>query len=127
MSRDLPRVRRLRVSHLVLFLSLICIGAMSSANVSNQGTFTLPGAIERKLKSGPPPEYPALARRLNISGVAKVVATVSPKGSVIQVRELGGNPILVDALMRAVQTWTYEPSSDLSTIEVKFEFKKSSD
>jgi len=110
-----------------LFLSLICIGAMSSANVSNQGTFTLPGAIERKLKSGPPPEYPALARRLNISGVAKVVATVSPKGSVIQVRELGGNPILVDALMRAVQTWTYEPSSDLSTIEVKFEFKKSSD
>ena len=87
----------------------------------------LPGAIERKLKSGPPPEYPALARQLNIFGVARVTATVNPKGSVIQVRELGGNPLLVDALMKAVKTWTYEPANELSTIEVRFEFKKASE
>jgi TonB family protein len=105
----------------------MCIGVMSSANVPIDGSFTLPGAIERKLKSGAPPAYPALARQLNISGVARVAAIVNPKGSVVQVRELGGNPILVEALMKAVQTWTYEPSSDLSTIEVKFEFKKTSD
>jgi TonB family protein len=64
---------------------------------------------------------------MNISGVARVAATVNPKGSVIQVRELGGNPVLVEALMRAVKTWTYEPSRNLSTIEVKFEFKKTSE
>jgi TonB family protein len=113
---------------MAFFLSPLCIGVMSSANMTTQVSFTQQGSNERrKLKSGELPEYPALARRLSISGVARVVATVNPKGSVIQVRELGGNPVLVEALIKAVKKWTYEPSNDLSAIEVRFEFKNASE
>jgi len=64
---------------------------------------------------------------MRISGVARVVATVNPKGSVIQVSEVGGNPVLLEALVKAVKKWTYEPSNKTSTIEVRFEFKSTSE
>src|SRR5579864_432001 len=60
-------------------------------------------ANARKVKSSVPPEYPELARRLNLKGTARVAATVSADGQVIKVTELGGNPILLDALTRAVK------------------------
>jgi len=80
------------------------------------------GEDSRKIKSSTPPEYPELARRLKIRGVARVQATIAPDGSVTEVKELGGNPVLVEALMRAVKKWKYEPASSTSVIEVKFEF-----
>jgi outer membrane biosynthesis protein TonB len=39
------------------------------------------------------------------------------------VKELGGNPVLVEALTRAVKKWKYEPAKKESLIEVKFDFK----
>ncbi|HZI58344.1 MAG TPA: energy transducer TonB [Verrucomicrobiae bacterium] len=77
---------------------------------------------ERKIKSGEPPEYPELARRLGLRGTARVQATVAPDGTVKQVKDLGGNPVLVDALARAVKKWKYEPSDKTSIVEVKFDF-----
>jgi TonB family protein len=76
----------------------------------------------RKLKSGQPPEYPELARQMNIKGVARVMVTVSAEGIVKEVKEVGGHPLLIDALTRAVKKWKYEPASKESTIEVKAEF-----
>lgn len=76
----------------------------------------------RKVKSSVPPEYPELARRLKIRGTARVEAIVAADGHVVNVKELGGNPVLVDALMRAVKKWKYEPASADSVVEVKFEF-----
>lgn len=76
----------------------------------------------RKLKSGPPPEYPELAKRLNIQGAARVEVTIAPDGSVKQVKELGGNPVLVEALARAVKKWKYEPAAKTSVLEVKYTF-----
>jgi TonB family protein len=113
---------------MVFFLAPMCSGVMSSANIATQATSTQQRTDEsRKLKSGEPPEYPALARRMRIFGVATVEATINPKGSVIQVTELGGNPVLVEALMRAVKKWTYEPSNKISTIQVRFEFKSTNE
>jgi TonB family protein len=77
---------------------------------------------ERRIRSGDPPEYPELARRLNLHGLARVQATIAPDGTVKQVKELGGNPVLVDALVRAVKKWKYEPADKTSTVEVKFDF-----
>lgn len=77
---------------------------------------------DRKIKSSPPPEYPELAKRLNIRGVARVRITVAPDGTVKDVKELGGNPVLLEALSRAVKKWKYEPASETSQIEVKYDF-----
>ena len=38
--------------------------------------------INRKAKSKVPPVYPELAKRMNITGVVKVLVTVAPNGSV---------------------------------------------
>jgi TonB family protein len=90
------------------------------------GLFAVPvvshGEDSRKIKSSVPPEYPELARRLNIRGVARVQATIAQDGAVTEVKELGGNPVLVEALIRAVKKWKYEAASGTSVIEVKFEF-----
>ena len=76
----------------------------------------------RKLKSSVPPDYPELARRLNLRGTARVSATVAPDGRVTSAKELGGNPVLVDALIRAVKKWKYEPAAKETVVEVKFDF-----
>jgi outer membrane biosynthesis protein TonB len=41
---------------------------------------------------------------------------------VTSAKELGGNPVLVDALLRAVKKWKYEPAAKETVMEVKFEF-----
>jgi TonB family protein len=81
------------------------------------------GEDVRKVKTSAPPEYPELARKMSIRGVARVEATITPEGTVKSVKELGGNPVLVDALVRAVKKWKYEPADRTSVIEVKYDFE----
>ncbi|HWX56598.1 MAG TPA: energy transducer TonB [Verrucomicrobiae bacterium] len=76
----------------------------------------------RKAKVNPPPEYPALARQNGIRGVARVLVTVQPDGSVSDVKELGGHPLLLDALGKAVRKWRYERADRVSLIEVRCPF-----
>lgn len=76
----------------------------------------------RKPKSNPLPEYPELARKMNITGMARVLVTVAPDGNVETVKELGGNPVLVAALVKAVKKWKYEPAEHQSEFEVKYRF-----
>ena len=77
---------------------------------------------QRKLKSRVEPVYPELARKNNISGTARVELLVAVDGRVKDVKVLGGNPVLVQAVVSAVQKWKYEPASEESTIVVKFDF-----
>ena len=58
------------------------------------------------------PDYPELAKRLRISGVVKLRATVAPNGSVKSVESLGGNPVLLKAAQDAVRDWKYAPAPD---------------
>lgn len=78
--------------------------------------------ISRKIKTKIDPEYPELARRLNLKGMARVQVTIAPGGAVKEVKEIGGNPVLLDALVRAVKKWKYEPGDKESVFEVKFFF-----
>ena len=102
------------------------LGRVSMVRLLVASALTVPlmlhGEEARKVKSSVPPEYPELARRLNIRGTARVEATVAPDGTVTAVKELGGNPLLIDALVRAVKKWKYEPGDNISIIEVKFDF-----
>ena len=87
-------------------------------------TNPLPGQeASRKIKVSVSPEYPELARRMNIQGQARVLLTISPDGRVMDVKELGGNPVLLSALVQAVKKWRYERADGPSTIEVRFDFK----
>ena len=105
------------------FLVLIAILLWNTLAMSPAFSQTSQGqSSTRKLKVSVPPEYPELARKMNIQGVARVLLTVTSDGRVIGVKELGGNPVLVAALVQAVRKWKYESADRDSEIEVRFEF-----
>jgi TonB family protein len=76
----------------------------------------------RKIKTRVEPVYPELAKKNNISGSARVELLIAPDGKVKDVRVLGGNPVLVQAVVTAVMKWKYEPAAEESTVVVKFDF-----
>jgi protein TonB len=56
------------------------------------------------------PSYPDLARQSRIHGLVILEATISPSGSVEDVRVLRGIPLLNDAAVDAVRQWQYTPT-----------------
>jgi TonB family protein len=106
----------------LLVMAAVLFWGLLTTPVSGMQTSQSQGST-RKAKVSTPPEYPELARKLKIQGVARVLLTVTPDGRVIGVKELGGNPVLLSALADAVKKWRYEAADHESTIEVRFEFR----
>ena|ERR1700757_448727 len=111
-------LHRLTPIFLLLITALLCNTLATSPAFSQ----TPQTQSTRKAKSNPRPEYPELARKMKIEGMARVLLTVSSDGSVVKVKELGGNPVLVDALAQAARKWKYEPAEHESELEVRYEF-----
>jgi TonB family protein len=106
-----------------IFLFLIAALIWNTLAVSPALSQTSPTQTgTRKARSSPPPEYPELARKMKIEGIARVLLTVNSDGTVVKVKDLGGNPVLVDALAQAARKWKYEPAERESDIEVRYEF-----
>lgn len=75
----------------------------------------------RKLKTKIAPQYPELARKMNVSGSVKLELIVAPNGQVKAVRPLGGHPLLIDAAESAVKQWRYEPGVEgTEVVEIRF-------
>ena len=117
------RAFRLLKPALLIFIVTLLWNTLAMSPASSQTSQTQTNT--RKLKVNVPPEYPELARKMNIQGAARVLLTVTPDGRVVGVKELGGNPVLVAALAQAVRKWKYESADHESEIEVRFEFVQS--
>jgi TonB family protein len=76
----------------------------------------------RTLSTRIEPEYPETLRQLHIGGVVRLQVTVSPQGRVESVILLGGNPILGESAIRAVQQWVYSAAPARSTLLVTLPF-----
>jgi protein TonB len=81
--------------------------------------------INRKAKTKAVPVYPELARRMKISGVVKILVTISPNGSVKDTKVVGGHPVLVNAALEAVKQWRFETGPQETTGVVEFDFNSS--
>ncbi|HEX4602907.1 MAG TPA: energy transducer TonB [Candidatus Angelobacter sp.] len=79
-------------------------------------------STSRKVKSRIEPAYPELAKRNNITGSARVELLITADGRVKDVKVLGGNPVLVQAVVSAVMKWKYEPAAEESSVIIKFDF-----
>jgi TonB family protein len=77
----------------------------------------------RKVVNKVTPQYPALARTMNLRGTVKVEALVSSEGKAEKVNVKGGHPVLAQAALNAVREWKWEATGHESTepIEVKFD------
>jgi len=57
------------------------------------------------------PVYPPIARETHIGGTVVVDAVIDEHGNVVQARVVSGHPLLMDAALKAVQQWKYEPTT----------------
>ena len=75
----------------------------------------------RKVKTRVNPQYPELARRMNITGAVKLELLVAANGQVKSIKTLGGHPLLIDAAQSAVKQWRYEPGQEgTEVVEIRF-------
>jgi len=79
-------------------------------------------AEDRAVKTRVAPVYPELAKRMRISGVVKIEATVSADGKVTAVKALSGSGALATAAEEAVSKWRYVPAPEASTVDVDVNF-----
>jgi len=108
----------MRARHLlVLFLLLSCT-FVASRTAQSQSS----GADVRRVVRRTQPSYPEIAKRMNLAGKVKVLATVAPDGTVKSVQPMGGSPVLIQAASDAVYKWKFAPASAESKEPIELHF-----
>jgi TonB family protein len=76
---------------------------------------------ERKTIVRDNPEYPELARKMNLHGTVKFKLWINPDGTVRRVEYIGGHPVFAEAALSTIKKWKYEPAPRESTemVEIK--------
>jgi TonB family protein len=76
----------------------------------------------RKIVNRVSPQYPEIARTMNLAGSVKAEALVEPNGVVKSVEVKGGHPVLVRAAQNAIYKWKWAPAAHETreAIEVRF-------
>lgn len=74
-----------------------------------------------------PPQYPEDARAAGITGAVRLSAIIGRDGTIQNLQLISGHPLLVEAAIKAAQTWLYKPTllngtpvEVVTTIEVSF-------
>lgn len=79
--------------------------------------------IVRRAKSKVEPEYPELARKMNIAGTVKIAVVVAPNGAVKDAHVMGGHPLLANAALLAARKWRFEPAPAETSGVIDFKFE----
>ncbi|MGA2346215.1 MAG: energy transducer TonB [Candidatus Sulfotelmatobacter sp.] len=103
----------------IIFLTMVALTTVLGTAQNTAAT----AHAERKVASRVAPNYPDLARKMHIHGVVKVEAIVRANGIVKSTRVLGGNPVLVDAAVDAINKWKFEPEQNETTEVVQLTFE----
>jgi outer membrane biosynthesis protein TonB len=83
-------------------LAVLAFATAGTVGVRAQQTQTNDEFV-RRAKSKVQPNYPELARKMNIVGTVKVEVVVSPSGTVKDARVIGGHPVLASAALDAAK------------------------
>jgi TonB family protein len=78
---------------------------------------------ERKPILSVEPIYPAILKQSGIAGTVRLTIVISPRGAVQTVRQVGGNPCLVEAATTAIKKWKYAPAPTETTQQVTINFR----
>ena len=82
----------------------------------------LESKVARAVKIRTPPEYPAIARQMNLRGSVQLEVTIKADGSVKEVRVIGGHPLLANAATISVKQWRFEAGEKQTTEVLKVSF-----
>lgn len=100
----------------------IFLGGPVRSNFTAQAQDNATESTKRKVRTRAMPDYPALAKQLNVTGKVKIEATISADGRVVGTHVVGGSPILVNSAVDALKKWRYEPGPKETTEIVEFSF-----
>jgi TonB family protein len=98
-----------------------------SAETNTEGVKTLTimrteKGAERTLIAHVEPDYDETSQQHAIGRIVRLQITISAKGNVESVSLLGGNPVLAQSAMEAVQKWKYAAARSSSTMEISIPF-----
>ncbi len=79
-------------------------------------------ASKRKVRTKVVPDYPSLAKQMNVTGKVKIEATIAADGHVLDTKVVGGSPLLVNAALDALKKWRFEPAPKDTTEVIEFTF-----
>jgi TonB family protein len=111
----MPRMRHF----LVPLVCLSTLAAFGQSAAPNQESSSEP---DRKIVHKVMPQYPEMARKVNLAGTVKVVALVAADGKVKAVQPVGGSPILIQAAQDAISQWKFAPASGESKESIELHF-----
>ena len=103
----------------VLALLLLALMASFVPGVSAQNEDV---ASSRKVLSRVTPQYPPIARTLNLKGFVRLEAVVAANGSVKSVQIVGGNPVLAQSAESAIHDWKWEKTDHETTERIQVQF-----
>ena len=103
-------MRMTRLRHILLLVALLAGGMIATAQT------------ERKVTHREEPDYPELAKQLNLHGTVKLKIWISPDGTVRRLEYVGGHPVLAESALKAVKGWHYEAATKESNAIVGLKF-----
>ena len=116
---------KFRMSLASLGLTILLLGstvALPPVALTQSQDAALDSNAKRKIKTKVAPEYPALAKQMNVTGHVKIEVTISMDGRVTNTKVIGGNPVLVSSSLDALKKWHFEAGPKQTTEVIEFEF-----
>jgi TonB family protein len=103
-------------------VALAVMLAMAAGGRQLQAQSNSPAEAKRPVKHLVTPQFPDLAKRLNLTGTVRIEVTIGPDGTVRRTRVIGGHPLLAAEAEHAAQKSTFEPGprETFEVIEFKF-------
>jgi len=100
----------------LLLCSSVALAPKASAQEANADS------AKRRVKSKVVPDFPPLAKQMNVTGKVKIEATISTDGRVTSTKVIGGSPLLVNSALDALKKWRFEAAPKESTEIIEFDF-----
>ena len=109
------KLSKLPLEKFALALAFCAISAVSLGAQTQQLT-------RRPVRHMVTPIYPELAKKLNLTGTARIEVTIGPDGVVKHTRVIGGHPVLAAEAERAAEKSTFEPAATETVEIIEFKF-----
>jgi TonB family protein len=104
----------------VCLLAVLGVGSVVALSLRAQEG-DAPGS-KRKVRVMGKPQYPELAKKLNLTGVVKIEVTVGADGKVKRTHVVGGHPVLAPEAEKAALQSEFEPGPRETSEVIEFKF-----
>ena len=114
------RVNKAKRIMAVCLLAALGVGSVAALFLRAQEG-DAPGS-KRRVKVMGKPQYPDLAKKLNLTGVVKIEVIIGTDGKVKRTRVVGGHPVLASEAEKAAIQCEFEPGPKETSEVIEFKF-----